>query len=377
MSGTNIHIYPSPITHESRILKETETISNLGIVDEIYIIGLWNEGLLEEEVIDDKRKILRIKLLSRKLGEGTPAKSLKFGEWMFRIAVKFLRTRVILVNIHHLAALPIGGLFKIFKKARLIYDTHELETERDGWGSGRKILAKMLEKAWIRPVDEIIVVSPSIGEWYEKEYGKRTFTVFNASRYTPISSKDLLRKRLNIPNHKIIFLYQGALGAGRGIENIIEAFSKTKYPDKVIVFMGYGPLEEVLKEASNEYSNIYFHPAVKPDEVLDYTASADIGFALLENTCLSHYYSVPNKLFEYAMAEIPVVVPNFVEMKKLVEKYKIGYVIEDSSVQEISGLISKIDKRELLNFKRNLNVFNKVYNWEKQEETLSWIYEGS
>lgn len=377
MTKVNIHIYGSNIIHESRILKETETISKLGIVDEILIIGIWEEGLLEIEMVDATRTILRTKLILRKLGEGTFLKSLKYAEWMLRIMAVCLTKNVTLVNVHQLAALPIGGMVKLFKRARLIYDTHELETERNGWGGGRKNLAKILEKVWIKLVDEIVVVSPSCGDWYEKQYGQPALTVFNAPKYEVVSKQDKFQKIFNIPSEKTIFLYQGTLSTGRGIENILDAFTQAQFNDKVVVFMGYGPLESIITEAAMGHGNIYFHPAVNVDEIVEYTSSADIGFSLPENTSLSYHYSLPNKIFEYAMAEIPVLVSNFGEMKKLVETYKIGYVLDDNSTEGLIRLIEGIDKVQLSMFGSSLKSFKNEFNWENQEQTLSSMYLGT
>lgn len=376
MVKTNLHIYPSPITHESRMMKETATISRLGIVDKILIIGIWDEGLLEEEKLDQTRTILRIKLWSRKLGEGTLPKSIKFAEWTIRIAAKFILTNVTLVNVHNPAVLPLGGAFKLLKRAKLIYDTHELESERYGWSKSRRVLAKLIERALIRLVDEIIVVSPSIGDWYEKRYAKRTFAVLNTQSYKPATDKGLLREKLEIAKDKTIFIYQGSLSSGRGIENLLEAFIKGRDRDRVIVFMGFGPLEPIIKLASLEFDNIYFHPPVAPEVIVNYTSSGDAGFVLFESACLSHYLSLPNKFFEYAMAGVPIIVTDLPEMKRLVESYGIGYVIKDNSVEEITGVMDRLDRERISTFKHNLASFNKIYNWETQEETLSSIYNG-
>ena len=374
MPRLNLHIYGNTITHESRIMKETETISRLGIVDKIFIVGLWAEGLLEEEPLDDTRTILRFKLISRKLGEGTVPKSFKLAEWMARIAVKFSTKKVAMVNIHYLAGLPIGLFFKVFKRTKLVYDTHELETERNGWSAGRRRLARILEKALIRTVDKTIVSSPLYADWYEKTYGTRPATVLNAPKNRPVTHQDIFRKTFNIPPDTIIFLYQGGLSTGRSIEEILEAFAATEETNKAIVFMGYGPLTEAVQTAAEQSERVFFHPAVNPDVLLDYTAGADIGFCLIQNTSLSYRYTLPNKMLEYAMAELPVVVGNFGEMKRLAEAYQIGYVVRDETATGIADVIRQVNREELASFKDNLIKFKEVFNWENQEETLASVY---
>ncbi len=376
MRGISLHIYGSPITHESRIMNETETLSRLGLVDKVLIVGLWANDLPVEEVVDDKRTILRLKLWSQRLGKSTPAKIIKLTEWMIRIAFTFMTKRVTIVNIHYLAGLPLGVFFKICKRSKLVYDASELETERHGWGSGQRRMAKIVERTLIKLVDETIVASPGYADWYEKAYGKRPHTVLNAPRYTVVVRKDIFREKLHIPQSKTIFLYQGALGTGRSIENILTAFGADINEEKVVVFLGYGTLEQTVREAAKRHANIFFHPAVPPNELLEYTAAADIGFCLIQNTCLSYYYTLPNKMLEYAMAGLPVVVPDFAEMKRLTETYKIGYVLPDSRVETITALIQRVNARDIASFKENLDEFRRVFNWENQEETLINVYRG-
>jgi len=131
------------------------------------------------------------------------------------------------------------------------------------------------------------------------------------------------------------------LNKGRGIEILLDTFKTIDDEKSIIVFMGYGPLEDLIKVADKNYKNIYFHKAVTPDILLDYTSSADFGILFYENNCLNHYYCSPNKMFEYLMAEIPVIVSNLYEMKRLVEKNKIGVVAQENSPNGLKEAILK------------------------------------
>ena len=138
--------------------------------------------------------------------------------------------------------------------------------------------------------------------------------------------------------------------------------------------MGYGPLEELVKNTSQEYANIYFHKAVSPDVLLEYTSSADFGILFYENSCLNHYYCSPNKMFEYLMAEIPVIVSNLFEMKRLVEDNNIGVVAEENNTKGLKKAIEEavlLDQNEL---QKNIQKVKKIYNWEEQEKVLLEVY---
>ncbi len=113
--------------------------------------------------------------------------------------------------------------------------------------------------------------------------------------------------------------------------------------------------------------NIYLHPAVSPDTVLNYTSSADIGVSYIQNTCINDYLCLPNKLFEYAMAGLPVLVSNMIEMENLVNKYNMGVVIENESSDSMNAAISFLKTLDLEQLKQNARRCAEEHSWEIQE----------
>jgi glycosyltransferase involved in cell wall biosynthesis len=91
-----------------------------------------------------------------------------------------------------------------------------------------------------------------------------------------------------------------------------------------VVFIGHGTLESRVIEFSARHANIHLHAAVPHDEVVSLVASADYGLCLVENVSLSDYYCLPNKLFEYCFARLPVLASNFPEIGGLVAKFRLG-----------------------------------------------------
>jgi len=139
--------------------------------------------------------------------------------------------------------------------------------------------------------------------------------------------------------------------------------------------MGYGVLEELIQSTSKNYKNIYFHKAVSPDVILDFTCSADFGISTIEDTCLSYRYCLPNKIFEYLMAEIPVIVSNLYEMKRLVEDNGVGIVAQENTIQGLKVAIREavqLDKKEL---HVKIQKVKEIYNWEEQEKVLLKLYD--
>ena len=372
----NLHISLTNLKNESRILKETDTLTNKSIFKKIYIAGLHEGDLKKVEFIDENREINRIFLKSRNLPKNLFFQLIKYMEYLTVILYKYRKKNIEVVNVHTLGLLPIGVLCKIFFRAKLIYDAHEYETQTQGLKGSRKKLASILERVLIPYCDKTIVVSESIADEYKKLYPKleRPYVVLNTPVYKEIKKRDIFRETLEISQDKTIFLYQGGLSSGRGIEVLLEAFKTSNDKKSVIVFMGYGSLEKMILEHVESCENIYFHKAVTPDVLLDYTSSADFGISTIEDSCLSYRYCLPNKMFEYIMANVPVIVSNLPEMKKIVEEHHIGVLAKENTSQGLKEAIENAIKLNKDEIKRNLQKVKEVYNWQEQEKVLIEVY---
>lgn len=367
----NLHITLTDFGNESRVLKQVESISTLSNIQNIYIAALHSGGLEERETISKIIALKRFVLRSRNLGKGLLLQAVKYLEFCFRVISHYKGTGIGVVNVHSLNLLPLGCALKFFYGAKLVYDAHELETETNGLRGLRKKLSKLIEWLLIKKVDHIFVVSENIADWYESKYViSRPTVIMNAPKPQKVISNQYFREKFNLRDDQIIFLYQGVLAVGRGIDLLLNVFSKRANDHVVIVFMGYGALEERVRDKSYEFDTVFFHEAVPPTKLLNYTISADIGVSLIENTCLSYDYCMPNKLFEYAMVGLPVLVSNMKEMKEFVEKYHMGWVVENGSTDLISQAIDCITKIDMCEYKNNARSAALKNSWVYQEKKM-------
>lgn len=365
----------NPYINDSRVIKETQSLRKAGY--EVSVVALHDdrEGLAEYEVMDGVA-VHRIKLVSKSWSKLPPIQVLKYLEFCARAICEI---KADIVHCNDLNALPVGYILKsILRCKKIVYDAHELESERNEQGSLAKHLARFLEGVLIKNVDAVITVSDGIADWYKHAYGiKRPNVIMNVPEWKDIQKHNLFAEENAELAWKKIFLYQGGLSAGRGIEYMLEAFSKRRDNKAVLMFMGYGSLAEKIKEAAQVYDNIFYHEAVTPQELWRYTASADYGLVCTENTCLSHYYSLPNKLFEYAMAGIPMILTNLHEFIFLNNQYKFGVVLENSSAREINDKIDyllDIDANKYGELSSNAKKMAKDLAWEQQGDRLQKIY---
>ena len=361
--------------NDSRVLKENISLQRAGY--DVQVVALHEELLNEFEKVQNI-PVHRVKLKSRGWSKQKLVQLIKYFEFIFRV-VKQYKTSDIL-HCNDLNALPIGVIIKNFfnKDAKIVYDAHEYEINDVPNQSQRSIKIKYyIEKFFIKYADKVITVSDSIANEYVKLYGiEKPAVVLNTPPYKEIEKKNIFRETLGIKENQTIFLYQGGLSKGRGIEILLEAFKSIDNKNAVIVFMGYGTLENLIQKISKEYKNIYFHKAVSPDVLLDYTSSVDFGISTIEDTCLSYRYCLPNKMFEYLMAGIPVIVSNLYEMKRLVESNMVGTVAKENTSDVLKEAIKEAVKLDKVELKINIQKVKAIYNWEEQEKILLDVYKG-
>ena len=358
-------------TNDSRVLKESRTLSNQGY--QVTVIALHGPGLDVESVVQGVH-VKRIRLVSRRLPKWRPLQFVKYAEFILRFMIS--HTRFDIIHCNDLNALLVGVAAKSlpWKKIKIVYDAHEHESERNGFSRFERRASRLLEKALLPSADKVITVSASIADDYVRIYGiKRPTLVLNCPYRQAPPKTDYLRKELGIPIETQILLYQGSLSKGRGVEGLMESFSSLITPNIALVFMGYGPLTGMIKLKSVN-TNIFHYPAVPPHVLLDYTSSADIGLCLIEDTCLSYKYCLPNKMFEYMMAGLPVVGLNLVEIAKVIENCGIGVTMSKNTTEELNRAISEINAMPQHTLSKNLLKASEKYCWEVQEIELQALY---
>lgn len=358
---------------DSRVLREAISLKKGGY--DVKVIAFHEEGLPEFEY-KEEIPVYRIGLKSRSWSKGYIVQIIKWIELFYRI-IKNHRD----ADIYHICdvlPLPVGILIKkIFNKnAKVVYDAHELEFDKD---TDRVLFGKILrkiEQRYIRQVDARITVTDLIADLYAKEYNIAPPKVLmNCPYLKPVKSNNAFRQKFNIRADQIIVLYQGLMKPGRGIEQLISAFQNMQDDKYVLVLLGYGVLEKEIIETCNNTPTVFFHPGVPPTELLEYTASADIGAYVIQNTNRSYYYSLGNKLFEYIMCGLPIISTNLPSPKKIIGN-DLGVILDQDDPNNIKNALDKIVANGLESYRPKLEEAAKIYNWETQEKILLDVYKN-
>jgi len=264
------------------------------------------------------------------------------------------------------------------KRKKLVYDTHEFFTgvpELEKNNFARKTWTA-IEK-WIFPkLNYIFTVNNSIASLYNKLYDKKLIVVRNVPFNHEIK-KYRNRKDLELPEDKKIILYQGSINKDRGLEEAVIAMKNIS--NAVLLIIGDGDITGQLRElVLNEKleNKVQFINKINFENLQQYTLLADVGLSIEKDTNLNYKYCLPNKLFDYIQAHVPVLVSPLIEMVNIVEKYQIGEILENHSPENIAKKINEMlfDSEKLICWKTNSEKAAKELCWENEKTTLIEIY---
>ncbi len=337
----------------------------------------------------------RITIIGRRLGKCCDEDLVPFRTKRFRMIFrrgflfyKFFNLRLFFYLLFHrydilvandLDTLLPNYLVSRLKKISLAYDSHEYFTgvpELNGRPFVRNIWKK-LESAIFPHLKYVMTVSDSVAEQYFKEYGIIPDVVRNCSPDSS-SSISFTKHELGIPENHFLLVFQGGgINIDKGGEELIDA---VKLLENVsLLILGSGDVLPALKtkaEVSGLSDRIRFFPKMQWKEMIRYTRSADAGLSLEKDTNLNYRFSLPNKLFDYISAGIPVIAGDLPEISRIINNYKCGIIVPAITPEEIRKAIVRIrDDSALLNKLRQNSVnASGSLNWEKESGNASAFY---
>lgn len=290
-------------------------------------------------------------------------------EYNFRLFLKLL-----LLRADVFAAVDLDTIIPCFKVAwlkgkRKVFDAHEYFEEVPELVNRpfTRIIWRMVGKFFVPHADLATTVSDSLAEQFQKLYGIRFETIRNVPE----------KSQATTSNHGGNYLlYQGALNAGRGLEQLIEAMKSVEMHLKIA---GEGDLSQALREkviALGLQHRIEFLGFVSPDKLEAITANAWLGMNLLENKGLSYYYSLANKFFDYINREVPSLNMDFPEYGKINARFEVSVLLNELSAQAIVAAIQLLKENPAYyeRLRTNCAAAKEEFNWEREGQKLLNLY---
>ena len=344
---------------DQRVNKVASTLHNNGF--EILLIGLQTKHSPSSE------QPFAIKRLPSFFKKGF----LFYAELNIRLFFFLLFSRCDILLANDTDTVIPNFLVSKIRRKKLVVDLHELFPEVPEVTD-----RKFVKKAWTS-IESLIfphiktsyTVCQSIAGYYREKYGMQLRVVRNIPAKKPFIEKTGILAY----NNKKIILYQGAVNEGRGIEWLIDAMPHID--NAVFVIIGKGDLYEELQEKVRKmqlFDRVIFKGIVPFQELVAYTSCADLGVCLLEEKGLSYYYSLPNRVFDFMQAHIPLLATDFPEIANILNSYGTGRLINHYEPEYLAGII-----REMLAQPKDHSLYEKAnneFNWEKEEEILIEIF---
>ncbi|MDD5194055.1 MAG: glycosyltransferase family 4 protein [Candidatus Omnitrophica bacterium] len=299
------------------------------------------------------------------------------------ITLKFieqgLRVKAEVYHSHDLDTLLAGYVCSRIHKAKLVYDSHEIATDRENLKA--KPFWRFLERLLIKKADRVIFTTYTRAKFSADKYRMRLPEVLSSFTDIPEEIRSIdLKGLFNIDRKFTIALYQGGIQSGRGLEQLIEAVPLL-HRDIVIVLVGDGKLKPQLEEKVRLLGltdRVKFIGLVPLRDLLSYTSCADVGLQILHNTCFNHFSTDSNKLFEYLAAGVPVVASDFPEIRKVIDEFDAGVLIDPHKPENIAQGINTLILDEARRKQMSLNAkkASLKYNWENEKGKLIRMYKS-
>lgn len=342
---------------DQRLIKTCECFNELGF--DILLIG---RKLKPVQEVKFPFKTYRLNLLFNR-------GFLFYAEYNIRLFVKlvFLKKQILFAN--DLDTLAANYLASKLSSSKLIYDSHEYFTEVPELVARPQIkwFWTRLENYIFPKLKNVITVNHKIAEAYASKYHVPITVVRNVPKLQANKSNASLNIRKD--NHKLI-IYQGALNMGRGLELMIQAMPFLE--NHLLIIVGQGDLDTPLRAQVNRLhlqDQVIFLGRKRPNELVDITKQADIGISLEEDVGLNYRYCLPNKIFDYIRAEIPVLVSDLPLLKELIADFEIGQTVIAREPEVVAKQIKEIIRHQS-KYKKGLQKAIKTYHWEREKKVL-------
>jgi len=272
--------------------------------------------------------------------------------------------------------LPVAVMTKKATGARVVYDSHEFASEEHGERWLWRLLYRphicATEAAGLREADRVLTIGPGIARLIARTYSLPCppQVVANVPDYRAVPAHSL--------GPKLELLYHGLMTGGRGIETLIKAVARIQRPVR-LTLRGDGASRYLnglrrLAACSAMPERIAFEPAVPIDDVIEAAAHADIGLFTPPMDTPQARFTLPNKLFEYLMAGLMVIVSDADDVAEVIRRYDCGIVLSDVSPSTLAATIDALKLDDIRKYKDHARECARTLCWNKERDKLISLY---
>jgi len=282
-------------------------------------------------------------------------------------------------HFHDPELIPAGIILKILGK-KVIYDIHEdlpRQILDKHWvpKSLRLPLSSIIERfenISVKSFDKLVCATPHIAKRFSVIH-KNVVTINNYPSLKEISLHS--RTRNSYDALPIRLVYIGAITEHRGIINILDSIKEINC---VLELGGSFESEELHKLclSHESWSKVNYHGYVGRKEFYKILEKSHIGLVIF-HPISNHIDAMPNKLFEFMSAGLPVICSDFPLWKDLVESNNVGTCVNPKENSEIESSITMYSVSQDLiqqHGREGSRLVQDEFNWESQINKLSGLY---
>ena len=366
-------------THDTRVEKEARTLTGAGY--RVSILADAGRGLPERETRPEADVV-------RVARSGPPLPGVRFVMHQASLARVLRDLRPDVLHAHDSNALVPVALAARALRVPYVYDAHDLWLGRPRRERSRVYFAlnqlyyTLVERFLVRRAAAILTVSPPIAQHLARRYGLPNVALVPNYPEPPatIDARDIraLPGAEGLDASTPLVLYVGGLMAGRGLEQLVDAMAHVERA--ALVLLGDGVLADPLRQRAARAGvagRVHVVPPVPSGDLVDVAASADVGVSPIVPSCLNYRYSLPNKLFQYMAAGLPVVASDFPQVREIVEAAGCGLLVDTRDPAEIAGAVNRIlaDRAEARAMgERGRQAVEERFNWSTAARALIDVY---
>ncbi|MEP7372825.1 MAG: glycosyltransferase family 4 protein [Chitinophagaceae bacterium] len=357
----------SELTTDQRVIRICTTLQQMGFEVKVYAREFSNSLPLDNYSFETKR----IRCYFRK-------GFLQYGEFNIKLFFRLLFSKTDYLLSNDLDTLVPNYIVSVARRKKIFYDTHEYFTgvpELTNHPIKKKVW-KFFESRIFPRLPVVYTVNESVKNKYQQEYGNQIGVIRNVPVTTPFVPKEM-------PEHwkdKIILLMQGiGINPGRGGLELLETM-KYLPSNYYLVYIGGGTQWKSIAKMRQEWhleDRVEMIAKVPPAELKRYTPLASLGFTLDGFESENYLFNLPNKIFDYIQAGVPVVATPIPEVKLIIEQYDCGICLLSQAAQDMARQIEKLmnNPQQYQTLKKNTNLAAKELCWENEQKKLIAIYQ--
>lgn len=371
-------LFLGDVRYDSRSLKMVNTLVQNGF--KANIVSFFQFHVPPELLVESAKKDMylsneRISISFIKLKSKNKVPFLDFYCKAFMYALKNRTDFFICPDIY---SLPIAFFSSLFFKTQFVYDSRELFSSLASLQKKpfKQAVWKYVEKLFAFRAKAVMTVNESIAKILENTLRIKPPVVIGNFPTLKLNKEkiDLPENILNGSDNKKLLIYQGGLQIGRGIPILLDIIISLEECN--LLFLGNGKMKDDIRCHSLFNKRVFLMDNIPASNLLRYTANGFLGMSIFENFGKNYFLVLPNKVFEYCHAGIPVLASAFPEVKRFMGKYKFGELVDPENKQQIIEKIRLLIKDTNLynTYKQNCLNARSELNWEAQESKLIDIF---